>query len=154
MFRFCIVLHSADNSEVQLFRSKKCKFCPLWANTNTVEKTSKLLQKPKDFTSFLPDLCSFPSDKQQMCNSLAPCPREDCAVTRWKDASTDTAFWAVLLTATRDAVALLWVMQSVLALCMSLRVYAICGHITTMFIQSNLPLWFADQKKSTKCIIH
>lgn len=68
--------------------------------------------------------------------------------------STDTAFWAVLLTATRDAVALPWAGKTILALCMSLKVYAILGHVATKLIQSNLPLWFADQKKSTKHIIH
>lgn len=55
------------------------------------------------------DLCSFPSDKLQMWNSPAPCPREGCAVAERKAACDPLTqhFKQHWLSAARDALQLL-----------------------------------------------
>lgn len=99
------------------------------------------------------DLCSFPSDKLQMWNSPAPCPREGYAVAEQKAACDPLTqhFKQHCLSTARDALQLL---SSVTKHSSSVYVSAICGQVAMMLIQSNLPLWIADQMKYIQCIVY
>lgn len=95
MFRFCIVLHSANNSEVQLFRSKKCKYCPLWVNTNTVERTSKLLQKKRKASPHFFQICAHFHLISSRCETvLLPAPGK---IVQWLDGKMLVIHWHSIL---------------------------------------------------------
>lgn len=116
------------------------KHKPSGENMLAVAETAKLR-----LISSRTDLCSFPADKLQLWNGPAPCPREGCAVTRWKAACDPLTqhFEQRRLSTARDALQLLSSATK-----RSSRVYAsdrLC-YLWTGSSDVN-SIKFADQKK-------